>query len=136
MKPLVMRRNVIEPLQTELRHSDIGTGNGHKKFTPNLGRAPCAEWSGKMRRGAGRLAYRACRCYFHLNYVTSTRLQADSLHSLVNWRCRFCNSRPDLVPSQPGDESRLNEQYQGPMMEQLVILQWNAFKILRNVAAL
>ena len=78
----------------------------------------------------------SCRCHFHFYRVTSTRLQADNLLRLMNWRCRFCNGRPDLVPNHPGAETRLDKQYQGYRQDKLVILQWNANGILREVAAL
>ena len=78
----------------------------------------------------------SCRRHFHSNCVTSTHLQADKRHQLENCPCRFCNSRPDLVPNNPGAEPRLNKQHQGSRQHQLVILQWNANGILREVAAL
>ena len=54
----------------------------------------------------------------------------------MNWRCRFCNCRPDLVPSRPGAESRLYKPNQGSRQYQLVISQWNVNGILREMAAL
>ena len=63
-------------------------------------------------------------------------LLADSHHRPMNWRCRFCNSRPGLMPNHPGAEPRLDKQYQGPRQDQLVILQWNSDGILREVTAL
>ena len=96
--------------------------------------ASCAECSGKVRRAERGLVCASCRCYFH--DVTSTRLQADNLHRLMNGRCRFSNSRPDLASTHPGAEPRLYKQYQGPTQDQLVILQWNANGILREMVPL
>ena len=78
----------------------------------------------------------SCQCHFLFNCVTSTCLQADNLHWLVNWRSTFCNSRPDLLPSRPGAEPRLGNECQVPRQDQLVILRWNANGILREVMAL
>ena len=83
-----------------------------------------------------RLVCASCRCHFHFNYSTSTRLQTENLHRLINWRCRFCNSRPYLVQSHPGGELRLDMQYRGSKQDQLVILLWNVNGILRELAAL
>ena len=78
----------------------------------------------------------SCRCHFHFRCVTSTHLQADNLQRLVNWRCRFSNCRPDLVTTIVGAEPRLDKQYPGPSQEELVITQWEADGILREVTEL
>ena len=67
------------------------------------------------------------RNHFHFNRFNSTRLQVDNFHRLVNWRCRFCNSRQDLVPNHPCAEPRLDKQ------DLLVILRWNANSMLCEV---
>ena len=119
MVPSIVQRNDIDPLQTEVKEAVIKTGNGNEELAPKLVGASCVECSRKVRRGARRLVCFSCRCHFHFNCVTSTRLQADILHRLVNWQCRFRNSRPDLVPNHPVAEPRLHKQYQGPRQDHL-----------------
>ena len=43
--PSIVRRNNIDPLQTEVKDAVIGTGNDSEEVAPNLGWACCAECS-------------------------------------------------------------------------------------------
>ena len=97
---------------------------------------PCAECSEKVRRGASQVVCGSSRCHVYFNCVSSTRLQVDYLHQLVNCRCMFCISRQVSVSNHPGAEPWLVKQYQRFKQGHLFTLRWNASCIIREVAAL
>ena len=117
-----VRRGDIQLLQMEVVDEDIGARNDNEEVALTHWRAPCAECSGKVRRGSRQLVCATCRCHLLFNCVTSTCLQADNLHWLVNRQCRFCNHRPYFEPDHPAAEPRFDKQYQGPKQVQLVIV--------------
>ena len=123
VEPSIVRKKNIEPLQLEVRHADIGLGNTHEEVAPTLMRHPVPQGEEQD----------AC-CAAPAD-ATSTRLHAGNLHRLINWQCKFCNSRPDSVPSHSDAEFHLDEQFQRPKHDLLVILQRNVIGIIRDVAA-
>ena len=132
MGPSIIQRNDIDPQHAEVKDAVIKTGNSNEENVPNLGGILFRMLQESEERSKTTSVYFVpMPISLQLCY-----LLADSHHRPMNWRCRFCNSRPGLMPNHPGAEPRLDKQYQGPRQDQLVILQWNSDGILREVTAL
>ena len=128
--------HVLSLPATNLRATFVETNTyaaeSEKKPKAQLDGTWCTECKGKIHRGARRLKCSQFKSPFHIQCMTTMRIQANVYLQTPTWRCPRCRPQGDQKDTDDDTKPKLDKTSAGIFKSQISILQWNANAIYRE----